>query len=1151
NDTGYYEANFLLPGDYRLTTEMTGFKRAVRSGIVLQISSRLDIDITLELGGVTESVNVTEVAPLIDTSAVSSGRVMDNRQVLDLPVIANNATVLAKLTPGVQTSGVNDYLGPHSNAGASDFGVNGRVGGNEYTLDGAPNNGAGRRAAFLPAVDTVSEIKVETSGFDASIGHSSGVSLSMMTRSGTNQYHGTATWQHWQQRWHATPFFTRQLYYQRIAAADAAGNSALANQLRNTDKQEPGRSNNWVLTMGGPVIIPKVFNGRNKLFFFFSYQGNIDKVSDLPSRLNRTIPTLDDRKGDFSRHLGANATLYQLHDPLSVRVDPARPRNFIRDPIPGNILPASRVVNPAYNFYRDLMPIPNNDPGPQREPLNNFLAVTTPLLRDYVAYTNRVDYNLSDRHRFFVRWSYNDWINDALDWTFDTLRGLHSAKQNRTNWNGSGDWVYTMGPATILDVNVSVNNYREGSAFNRANDYKAADVGLPAYLDQRAGDLTILPQMSFGGYETVSRGFPTLTHFRSLSARGDVSHIRGDHSLRAGMEARGQYRTGGGGGATTGAFGFGNNWTRRNDDTLVPAGNLAHSWAAFMMGLPNSAQIARADTYALLNPYYAWFAQDTWRVTPKLTVTLGFRLEYELGPNERYNRVIGWFDGSPTLPITAAAQAAYARSPIPELAASQFEVRGGSVYPGVEGRTRRMWRNEWMPMPRIAAAWQIAKNTVIRGGYGMFYDTINVLNEGPDQTGFSRSTTTVLTNDFGVNWLAGDPRRGISPLTDPFPIRSDGTRFDEPLRDSLGLMSRAGRGWGFNDFDRRHARQQRWRIGIQRQVGKDWLFDVAYVGSDSGRIDLGRQLSFLPEQYWASGQTRDNAGFNNLNANVTNPFLLSNFSALRTSNPVLYQDLSTQGFFTSPTIRKQQLLRAFPHINGLTNTTVPDGRARTHSMELQVTKRFSQGFDLNFGYTRLSTQEADFYFNEFDVTPAWRESNDGRPHRIAATGIYQLPFGKGRPFLQRGALGKVVGGFQAAATFEFQPGPLINWGNLFYRDDPSGITTEGRTLTRWFSTDGFERVANNGPTAFHRRVFPTRLNGVRADGLNQWNANLSRSFQIRESFTLQFRLDALNVQNRTQFASPNANPFSTDFGRVTAQTETRNRFIQAQVRLRW
>src|SRR5262249_10537412 len=181
NETGYYEANFLLPAEYRVETEAQGFKRSSRAGVLLPIGTRVDVNIALEIGAVSETISVTAQAPLLDTTTASSGRVMDNRAVMDLPVIANNTMVMAKLTAGIQTSGLNDYLGPHSNSGASDFGINGRVGGNEYSIDGTPNNGISRRSAYLPVTDTVQEMRIETSGFDASIGHTVGANVTMMT----------------------------------------------------------------------------------------------------------------------------------------------------------------------------------------------------------------------------------------------------------------------------------------------------------------------------------------------------------------------------------------------------------------------------------------------------------------------------------------------------------------------------------------------------------------------------------------------------------------------------------------------------------------------------------------------------------------------------------------------------------------------------------------------------------------------------------------------------------------------------------------------------------------------------------------------------------------------------------------------------------
>jgi len=456
-----------------------------------------------------------------------------------------------------------------------------------------------------------------------------------------------------------------------------------------------------------------------------------------------------------------------------------------------------------------------------------------------------------------------------------------------------------------------------------------------------------------------------------------------------------------------------------------------------------------------------------------------------------------------------------------------------------------------MWLPRIAGAYQLDSKTVLRAGYGLFYDTLNVLNWAPDQTGYSRTTSTTLTTDYGMTWLAGNPRAGISPLTDPFPLRSDGTRFDPQVGNTLGLMAKAGRGWSFTDFDYKHARLQRWRFGIQRQLDGNTTVEVAYVGERAGRIPLSKTLSALPAQYWVAGNVRDTSAMTSMTQNVTNPFRITNFASLQASDPLQYGNLATVGFFTGANIQKNVLLRPFPQMNGLTQSNASLGKSRTDSLQVTVQRRFAKGFSLNLGYTRMHARAADFFYNEFDSEPSWRESNDARPHRLVGSGIYQFPFGKGRAFAKSGILSYLIGGFQIAATYEWEPGPLLDWGNLFYYGKLSDIRKGPHTLDEWFNTDNFERASSKAPASYQLRVFPTRVDGVRADMTNQWNINLQREFRIKEGMTLQLRVDDLNVQNRTQFAGPNVSPTSTNFGWVTAQTSATKRFIQIQGRIRF
>jgi hypothetical protein len=238
-------------------------------------------------------------------------------------------------------------------------------------------------------------------------------------------------------------------------------------------------------------------------------------------------------------------------------------------------------------------------------------------------------------------------------------------------------------------------------------------------------------------------------------------------------------------------------------------------------------------------------------------------------------------------------------------------------------------------------------------------------------------------------------------------------------------------------------------------------------------------------------------------------------------------------------------------LNNLTATGSTDGKVKTHSLEASFQRRFSQGFTFNANYTALYERDKLYYHNEFDPLPSWRQSNSGVPQRFAATGIFELPFGRGRAFAQSGVASALLGGWQIAGTYEWQPGALLDWGNLFYYGDLSNINTGTRTLDRWFNTEGFERIAQRTPAAFQARLFPTRVDGLRGDGLNRIDANIQRDIRLTERFELQLRMDALNLANRSQFEAPNRDPISTNFGRVTNNTSSTMRFLLFQVRLKF
>jgi len=304
----------------------------------------------------------------------------------------------------------------------------------------------------------------------------------------------------------------------------------------------------------------------------------------------------------------------------------------------------------------------------------------------------------------------------------------------------------------------------------------------------------------------------------------------------------------------------------------------------------------------------------------------------------------------------------------------------------------------------------------------------------------------------------------------------------------------------------------------------------------------------VPEQFWASGNVRNDAVASSLNANVTNPFYIGNFGDLKTSNPLLYNDLSKKSFFTSKTIRKYQLLYQFPQLTGVTNTK-PLAEVKTHSMELTFERRFASGYNFYAGYTYLDVRTKDYIPDPWVTEPLWRQSNNGRPHRFVASTVAELPFGKGKPLLKNtGPLNYLVGGWQLSVTYEYQPGALVTFPNLFYYGNYDDITKGEQTFDRWFNTDNFERSSTKTPAAYHRRVFPERFENLSAQSYSVMNANLAKEFQVKERAKIQLRWDVLNALNRTIMDAPNTTPTSTDFGKCTASTSLK-RWMQIQAKI--
>ena len=1258
SEVGRFIAPLLLPGPYVVEIEMSGFKKEVRQGIDLLSGDVRSLEVTLQIGVSTDSVTITGEAPIIDATHTDSGMVLDDRTVRDIPVMTNVVTSMIQFIPGVNAGGsASQLLGPHSTQGGSDYNNGSGVGGNVWTIDGAFSNGSGRNTSNLPAVSAVSEMKVIDNTFDGSFGHSLGLGITIITKSGTNDFHGDASENYWSQRWQGSNLFTKQSYNKNINSLLAQGQTGAAQSAAALPIQPSGHSNLYGFNATGPLYIPHILNLRNRVFWALNFNGERDKKPETANTYPHVVPSAAEKTGNFTDLLNvkSDGLNYQLFDPFSVQVDPNRSgTHYVRTPIPGNILPASYVAMnaPIYKNYVKYWPDPNNwfdqtlaqNAGYQNaNSALDYMAFTTPYNWIFDQWSGRMDASLTDKLRVFGRFTRNHFVEDRSDWTYFIVKGFNNSYSGgntgviRDDQNGVFDVVYTLSANTLVHANASVSNWlTQPTTYPYPFTIKPSDVGLPSYMDTYCGSWCYIPLMSFstaqanGGYsQNGLSGTPNPQYSRFYDYNADVYHNRGNHQFRAGVDFRQQTRTQHAGNSD-GTFGFQNTYFRQYDDG-GPSGNynpgiLGLSWAAFMMGLPSSASASNNASFMASNQFASPFVQDTWRVTPRLTLTLSLRAEWENGAKGTHNDWIAKWDPTAQLPISAAVQAAFAAntaSQVPEISPSSFIVQGGPVYAGTPGAPDRAWASQLMWLPRVGLGYQLNSKTVIRGGYGIYYDTldVNAINYALNQTGFSISTNTTFTTNQGVNWGSNGACGSwcnagttlTSPLTDPFPNRpaNGGSRYNVPVGNAYGLMSYLAVNGTPNTSSpfaipaSEHPRMQRWRVGIERQLSNHDVVSFGYTGAFTSKLNIQVNQFLLPASYYyqgaarpmnssgstiscASGVTNATLGGcledTNFTNNVTNPFSIANLSALQSSSPALYSALASQGFFTGGTIQKVNLLRPYP--NGYFSTPNPIGHERETEFDVAFNHRFSRGLVVNFGYTYFDSSYANSFlqpWNPFDSqepqAPVWQQNNIG-PHRVTATWVYDLPFGKGRQWVHNKYAALLIGGWTVAGNYMWQLGNLIGLPNSYYYGDLNNIKASNPVLGQWFNTAGcvlpgqtlgpgdvavplgqpctagWEKRTAMQPSTYQSRVLPLYLNGLRNPNFGQLNGSLQRDFRFNlkdHALTFQVRGDVLNVMNHSYFGGVNATPTSGVgvFGAITSGSTVLNRFVQVQGHIRW
>ncbi len=1143
NHGGEWKVRFLNPGLYSVSVSARGFKTVERANIELRTADIKQIDITLELGMTAETVTVTEEAPLIDTSSASSGTVIATEQILEMPSFSRIPTLLATLSPGVVAQDQNNNVARmwSYNAG-SQFTVDGgrnNVRSNNFELDGMPNTQKDGKIAYIPSTDSVAEFRILSNAYDASIGRQAGGTISITTKAGAKDYHGNLF-----------EFNQNNILNANNFQTNVAGGS-----------KPPIHFNQYGGTFGGPVWIPKIYNGRQKTFFFVSFDGTRNQD---PRFSIRSVPTELERRGDFSQSFTTNqGTRFpiQVYDPLSVD------SRGMRQLFPGNVIPAQRLSPISQNILK-YIPLPNTPGEPTSNATNNFVPAST-RQNKMAMLSIRGDQQWNNNHHSFavLRWAHED---EVLD---DYYNGpATGTTQSRLPKNVGLDHVWTVSPAMFLDVRWNVTRYEEPARNNGAG-FDPTSLGFAkSFVSQ-------LRKPSFprivgiaGDFGVSNAGNYTMNTNHSWGA--GVTHMHGKHTMRYGGEYWVLQQASASIG-NQGQFNFDNsNWTRQQA-TVSGGTGVGSQVASFMLGLPNGGSVNNNADAFYSQRFWGVYFQDDWRFTPKLTLNLGLRYDVERPVTERFNRLTSNYDPDAINPINPQAQANYAaiaaananNAAVQELLrivpVSAFAARGTQLFAGVGGQPEQVYHTDYtMVQPRVGFAYQIRPTTVIRGGFGRF---VQATWEHASQIGFSATTPFIATQDnyyTPYETLANPFRNGILA----------------PTGSSLGPLAQLAQSQDWVNPDASRPYSWEYSLHLQQQV-KSWLFQIGYSHNKTYQIWQDRNKNYPTLEQW---RTLRAARFN---------------SAGRPLDKLLWDELVPNPFYRIPQIvggigssanvSISQLIRPIAYLGDFNRTNNPVGKNQYDALLAKIERRFSKGFSIlaSFTWSKLF-EDTSFLGNQVLGNVEHKLGGEDRPLHLSVAPIWDIPIGRGRRWgsgMSRLA-DAVVGGWELSGHYNIQSGvPVAFTTDSFFDGGNFALPRDKQSLDKWFDTSHFFRFPNANadittypawtgvmslPGASYKpaagdtirngvyqdfgnyeRNYPTRWGSVRASRVNELNLGIYKNWRPVERMRLQFRFETFNAFNHPRFPAPNSNPTSSSFGIVSKSQQNSPRVVQMALKL--
>ena len=1188
---GVYTVPYLHPGQrMEVTVEATRFKKTTHPAVVLSISQSLTMDFALQVGNAAvESVTVTASAAQValDSETADRGTVVDNKTITELPVDGRNPLALLDAVAGVTNENGPGSQGPPTDAyNASFYTINGGAAQNtEYTIDGQPDNSIpwwSSGPSAIPSIDAIQEFKVITNPYDAQFGRTSGGVVSMELKSGTNSIHGTAY------------EFAKRGY---MDANTWVNNNQGVSRPAHTEDQ-------FGAEVGGPVRIPFLYNGHDKTFFMFNAEFLRQK---LPQYGLYDVPSAAWVQGDFSGFTDSNGDLYPVYDVNTANAGNGYSRSIFQTANTGaatcgnaqgyNCVPTNRfnpiavkIVNMA---IAAMTPTPNAIGGAQ--PWENIWVNRQPHNATMNNYIAKVDQVIGSKDRLSINYIHDDNVNSFL-FTPSGVPWANGEHFQENHQNAGIDWIHTQRENLLFDVHTSYQRYWRSDGEPQTWGYDTSQLGWSSAFINSLPLTKGFPQITWSmqqPYSAQGQGYgswPLMSRDRymipddTFSVAPTVTWNKQKHSLRAGIDLRTTHTSadtnwtnvmqiGSNGEATQEYWDAGS----YDDGAQLPsgmnsAGVSGNAFLDFLLGQPNSVSVQNQLTPTYTWHYIAPWVQDDWKVTPRLTLNLGFRYDLAGAPRARHNWLSTGFNLNAANPLDAAGFDAQ----FPNLA--NGKLMGGYTF-ATSGSRSAAWNTDYTKFqPRLGFAYSLRNTTVLRGGAGRLVQA--QMGDQPSGVGFSQAPNFVNTLDGGETYVNSGSPDGT--LSNPFvnQVSSSTNAYGIPAIPgaSQGLETNVGLGASFFNPNHKWPYVYQYSLGLQQAIGATSKLEVSYVGSSSRAGDESSPNLAMDETLRAT--------CNDLLGTSSNPEPRMNCQT-RVTNPFYNTGIVQGSWNSSPTLSNLNLNTKYPlFANSVTESGMNWGRSWYNSLQTTYSQR-TDWEQFNGSWTWSKTMQGGGYLDSDNLIPYRYIAGTDRTHRFTLTGVVNSPIGRGKKYFSNMSrpVDAVLGGWEIGESYFLETGepfsmpggynlkgslrgPKVAQSASYLQDlgvsrcvwqwAPSSATAPGyfklnpgvtqpsncQQGTGWYPTAAPYSPVTTQPTSAE----------IRVPGTSQLDINLAKMFKLTERVNLQTRLETTNVLNHPTFYWDTSNsPTAWDFGTVDKSWGQSNnpRYVQLSVKVLW